>query len=188
MAKKDDELELDVAEDEKKKGGGMMKIVMFVVIGLVLVGGAVGTTLFLVGGNKADTEAVADASDSDAKPAKGEKKKKKKQAGAKPVFFEMTPPFVVNLNDTESNVRYLQVSVSLMTYSPEDMNQVKEYLPLIKNRLILLLGEQKFNALRTKQGKEALQAAALKTVREGLEEMTGDPLVEGLFITSIVGQ
>lgn len=197
MASNDDDLELDVSGSEEKKSGGAMKWVIIIVAALVLVGGGVTAALLLMGGDEPteqQAEMVADAStgaaDEPATEVKQEKKKKKKKKKRKgtPNFLDMTPAFVVNLNDTESDVKFLQVSVSLMSFSKEDMDKVREYTPLIKNKLVLLFSEQKFNELRTKAGKEKLQAEALLTVQEALEEMTGSELIDALYITSIVGQ
>jgi len=197
MASNDDDLELDVTGSEEKKGGGAMKWVIIIVAALVLVGGGVAAALLLMGGDEQAVEQTAMADDAMAdesadaaeKSTKAVKKKKKKKTRkGTPNFMDMTPAFVVNLNDTDSDVKFLQVSVSLMSFSKEDIDKVREYRPLIKNKLVLLFSEQKFNELRTRAGKEKLQAEALLTVQQSLEEMTGSELIDGLYITSIVGQ
>ncbi len=197
MASNDDDLELDVSGSETKKSGGAMKWVIIIVVALALIGGGVAAALLLMGGNEQtdeQTEKVAatlsdESADDAEQPAKEVKtKKKKKQRKGIPNFMDMTPAFVVNLNDATSDVKFLQVSVSLMSYSKEDMDMVREYTPLIKNQLVLLFSEQKFEELRTKAGKEKLQAEALSTVQQALEEMTGRELIDALYITSIVGQ
>lgn len=197
MARNDDDLELDVSGSEEKKSGGVMKIVIIIVAALILVGGGVTAALLLMGGDDQPDEqaemmadASADTADENATETRQEtiKKKKKPKRKGTPNFLDMSPAFVVNLNDTESDVKFLQVSVSLMSFSKEDMEQVREYTPLIKNKLVLLFSEQKFNELRTKTGKEKLQAEALLTVQQALEDMTGKELIDGLYITSIVGQ
>jgi len=197
MASVDDDLELDVSGSEEKKSGGAMKWVIIIVVALALVGGGVTAAMLLMGDDEpADeqsemvaTESSAGSADGAEQPAKEVKKKKKKQKRkGTPNFMDMTPAFVVNLNDTASDVKFLQVSVSLMSYSKEDIDKVREYTPLIKNQLVLLFSEQKFKELRTKVGKEKLQAEALSTVQQALEEMTGSELIDALYITSIVGQ
>jgi len=198
MASIDDDLELDVTGSEEKKSSGTMKWVIIIVAILLLVGGGIAAALLLMGSDEQTSEqtemmsdASADATDKPekaAKQVKDKKKKSKKKREGKPVFMDMTPAFVVNLNDTASDVKFLQVSVSLMSYSKEDMDQVREYTPLVKNQLVLLFSEQKFEELRTKAGKEKLQAEALLTVQQALKEMTGSEMIDALYITSIVGQ
>ena len=192
MASNDDDLELDVSGSEEKKSGGTMKWVIIIVAALVLVGGGVTAALLLMGGDEQTEEQAEMASDASTDEQVAEnkqvKKKKKKKRKGTPNFMDMSPAFVVNLNDTDSDVKFLQVSVSLMSFSKEDIDKVRDYTPLIKNKLVLLFSEQKFNELRTKAGKEKLQAEALLTVQEALEEMTGSELIDALYITSIVGQ
>ena len=192
MASNDDDLELDVSGSEEKKSGGTMKWVIIIVAALVLVGGGVTAALLLMGGDEQTEEQAEMASDASTDEQVAEnkqvKKKKKKKRKGTPNFMDMSPAFVVNLNDTDSDVKFLQVSVSLMSFSKEDIDKVRDYTPLIKNKLVLLFSEQKFNELRTKAGKEKLQAEALLTVQEALEEMTGSELIDELYITSIVGQ
>ena len=191
MASNDDDLELDVSGSEEKKSSGTMKWVIIIVAVLLLVGGGVTAALLLMGGDEQtgeQAEMMSDATDEQAAENKQVKKKKKNKRKGTPNFMDMSPAFVVNLNDTESDVKFLQVSVSLMSFSKEDIDKVRDYTPLIKNKLVLLFSEQKFNELRTKAGKEKLQAEALLTVQEALEEMTGSELIDALYITSIVGQ
>ncbi len=195
MARNDDDLELDVSGSEEKKSGGSMKIVIIIVAVLLLIGIGVTAALLLMGEDEPPMEEAAEMSadkkveaDEEAVESPKPQKKKKVKRKGKPNFLDMTPAFVVNLNDTESDVKFLQVSVSLMSFSTEDMDLIREYVPLIKNKLVLLFSEQKFNELRTKKGKEKLQAEALLTVQEALTEMTGKELVDALYITSIVGQ
>ncbi len=199
MASVDDDLELDVSGSEKKKIGGSVKWIIIIVAALALVGGGVAAALLLMGGDEqtgeqsemvaaASPEESVDATGEPVKEVKKQKKKQKKKPKGIPNFMDMTPAFVVNLNDTESDVKFLRVSVSLMSYSKEDIDKVREYTPLIKNQLVLLFSEQKFDELRTKVGKEKLQAEALLTVQQALEEMTGSELIDALYITSIVGQ
>ncbi len=61
-------------------------------------------------------------------------------------------------------------------------------MPMIRHYLVLLFSSQAFSELKTREGKEKLQKEALETVRRVLTEVTGEPLVEQVFLPSIVGQ
>lgn len=185
MAQKDEDLDLDVESEKPKKSGKLGKILLFGGIGLLVVGMAVTITVLLL--RSPAPEAVAADEPVAEKPAPQAAAKAKKNAGKSPIYLDLDPPFVVNLND-DSGVRFLQVAVSVMAYSQEDLDKVQANMPLVRHNLVLLFSSLKFDEIKTRDGKIALQEKALSTVRNALKEITGEPLVEGLYLPSIVGQ
>lgn len=189
MAEEDD-LDLDV----EKKGGGGKKILIFSLIGILVIGASIGTTVALLGGGD-DTEQAGDEEgeegDKAEKKGKKKKKKKKKKKSKDPIVphYKDLDPIVVNLNDPESGVRFLQVAFTIMTTSAANDEKAKLHMPVIKHHLNLLLSSQKFNSLKTREGKIKLQQDALKAVHAALKEVDEDEdVVKQIFIRSIVGQ
>jgi len=194
----DDELDLDVGTTNKSGGGS--KMIIIAVLAIVLMGGTVGLTMMLMGGDKKvqvdeDSEEESDEEDEEEeKPKKKKKKKRKKKKGSKgksklktPFYLELPKPVVVNL-DGSSGVRFLQVSVALMVYKESDVELLKKHLPVIRHNLVLLFSSQNFSDLQSMEGKKKLQANALKAVREELTKLIGKPIVEAVYLPSIVGQ
>lgn len=187
MAQKDEDLDLDVESEKPRKSGKLGKILLFSGIGVLVVAMAVTITILLVRspapaqGPEA-AEAPTEQQSAEAAPAKS-----KKKPGASPLYMDLDPAFVVNLDD-DSGVRFLQVAVSVMAYSQEALDKVQANMPLIRHHLVLLFSSQKFSDIKTRDGKIALQEKALATVRNALKEVTGEPLVEALYLPSIVGQ
>jgi len=194
----DDELDLDVGTANKSGGGS--KMIIIAVLAIVLMGGTVGLTMMLMGGDKKvqvdeDSEEESDEEDEEEeKPKKKKKKKRKKKKGSKgksklktPFYLELPKPVVVNL-DGSSGVRFLQVSVALMVYKESDVELLKKHLPVIRHNLVLLFSSQNFSDLQSMEGKKKLQANALKAVREELTKLIGKPIVEAVYLPSIVGQ
>lgn len=108
-------------------------------------------------------------------------------SSAPPQYLALSPAFVVNLSDTET-MRYLQVDIEVMARDAAVLDAVKAHLPIIRNDLLLLMGQQKSADLETREGKEKLQAAALAEVQRILTEQTGKAGVEALYFTSLVMQ
>lgn len=104
-----------------------------------------------------------------------------------PQYLSLSPAFVVNLADDEA-MRYLQVDIEVMARDAKTLESVKAHLPVIRNNLLLLMGQQRYQDLDTREGKEKLQAAALAEVQRILQEQTGQPGVEALYFTSLVMQ
>jgi flagellar FliL protein len=119
---------------------------------------------------------------SHAAPAKKEAEKKLPSQ-----YFAMDPAFVVNLADTDA-VRYLQADVQLATRDPETLKALQEQAPAIRNRLLLLFGQQTSEQLVQRSGKERLQDRALAEVKSVLKHEGAPDKVEAVIFTSLVTQ
>ncbi len=105
-----------------------------------------------------------------------------------PLFLALDPPFVVNF-DSEQAVRFLQVTVQLMSRDAATIEMLKTNDPIVRNDLLLLFGNQKYAELATRDGKEALRNEALADVRKVLEAAGGHPeRLEAVYFTSFVMQ
>ena len=102
-------------------------------------------------------------------------------------YYALDPAFVVNLADTDS-VRYLQADVQLMTRDPGTRAALETHAPAIRNRLLLLFGQQTALQLSQRNGKEALQRQALSEVRSVLDGEGAPDKVEAVYFTSMVTQ
>jgi len=129
----------------------------------------------------------------DAADAKGDKKahadkSAEKKPKAPATYIKMDPPFVVNF-EAKGLMRFLQVSVEVMTRDPATAELLKLHDPRIRNDLLMLFGNQQFESISTREGKEALRAEALKAVENVIKTEGGDgKQVEQLFFTSFVMQ
>lgn len=102
-------------------------------------------------------------------------------------YYAMDPAFVVNLADTDA-VHYLQADVQLMTRDPATLAALQAQAPALRNRLLLLFGQQSTQSLAARRGKELLQAQALKEVRAVLKGEGAPDKVEAVYFTSLVTQ
>lgn len=150
-----------------KKPGGKKKLVMMAAVAaLVLGGGGVGGLLYLKKQKAAAEAAAAAEEDGDAPVAKAGKKDAKKE---KPVFVPMDP-FVVNLADHEAD-RYAQIGITLEVPDEHVGEDIKNYLPAIRNNILLLLAHKSSADLAGGDGKELL---AKQIRREALRAMGED--------------
>ena len=171
-----------MAEEEEAppEGGGKSKKKLIIIIGgvaLLLIINVV-AMIFIVQAMKGDepeegAEAMAE------EPAM--------PVNAKPNYVSLSPPFVVNFED-QSSVRFLQVSVEVMTRDPAMVAEIELHMPRIRNALVLLFSAQNYQTLSTREGKVQIRAASLKEVQNILEERTGKPAVEEIYFTSFVMQ
>ena len=102
-------------------------------------------------------------------------------------YYALEPAFVVNLVDTDA-VRYLQADVQLVTRDPATLAAFELHAPAIRNRLLLLFGQQSSAQLAQRSGKERLQDGALAEVRKVLKQEGAPDKVEAVIFTSLVTQ
>jgi flagellar FliL protein len=140
---------------------------------VVVLGGAGAGAFFLLGGESDPKKAHAEA---------------KKEEHLPPIYIALDPPFVVNF-EAESAVRFLQVTVGVMTRDPEMEKLVKDNDPRVRNDLLLILGGQTYASVSTTEGKEALRTRCLEATRLIVKEMGGEAnKIEALYFTSFVMQ
>ena len=80
-----------------------------------------------------------------------------KVAKVKPPVFHTLDPFTVNLTE-ENGDHYLQVSIVYQVADNKIVDEVKTYLPVIRNRVLLLLSAKRPSELATAEGKQKLDA------------------------------
>ena len=190
------------AKDGEKaaaKGGKSKLLIIIAAAVLLLGGGGAGAYFFMH--KSADDEVTADSDEGehadDAKETKKEKgkakgKKDKKGKAAEPklpaIYVEFQPPFVVNF-DAKGVMRFLQVSMQVMTRDHETSELIKLHDPKIRNNMLLLLGSQTLDTISTMEAKEELRKKALETIVKIVDDEGGEgKKVEDLFFTSFVMQ
>ncbi|WP_460814438.1 flagellar basal body-associated FliL family protein [Luteimonas pelagia] len=120
----------------------------------------------------------------DAEPAPEEAKAPTR---GKALYFALEPAFVVNLAD-EDAVRYLQAELQVMTRDAATLAALEQHAPAVRNRLLLLFGQQTARTLSARRGKETLQALALAEVRAALAAEQAPDGIEAVYFTSLVTQ
>jgi flagellar FliL protein len=86
-------------------------------------------------------------------------------------------------------VRFLQVSAQIMTRDPKTLEELKVADPIIRNDLLLLLGNQNYTTISSREGKEKLRQLALEAVRKVVTNAGGKASkVEAIYFTSFVMQ
>jgi flagellar FliL protein len=171
MAKGKNDLNLGNGDKttEKQQGekGGMKKIII-IVVALLLVGGGA-AAFFLLGGDSAD--ATTDEATAEAEAVVEEKD---------PIYHELVRDFVITFDDP-SGTRYLQLSLQVMAYEQEIIDKVNANLPAVRNSLIMLVGGQNFEDLKTNEGKENLRKQILDSVQSVSRLKAGQKLEDVLF-------
>jgi len=152
---------------------------LIIILCSVLAAGAAGGAAFFMSGAKDAAQA---------KTEEGQEAQQGKGPKLPAVYVKFDPPFVVNF-ENKGMMRFLQVSVEVMTRDPATAEMIKQHDPKLRNDLLMLLGNQTYETISTRDGKERLRGDALKTVAEVIVGEGGKAgNVEQLYFTSFVMQ
>ena len=102
-------------------------------------------------------------------------------------YVSLGEKFVVMVQDN-GRQRYLQATVSALTHDEAVVAALRLHAPLVRGRLVSLLGEQDFAQLRTDAGRQQLRERILVTLQDVLNKEMGRPGVEQVFFTDLVLQ
>ena len=160
---KTDDASAVVAAPKKSK----LKLIVIVLVVLLAAGG--GASYFLLG-----KKAPAGAAE-----AKHEKPKA-------PVFANLYP-FTVNLQQ-EAGEQFLQVAITVQVTDEKAMEEVKLYMPQVRNRILLLLSSKKASEINTADGKKKLADEIAAQIRTPFSKQGKPQEVDNVFFTSFVIQ
>ena len=146
------------AEGDAPKKGSKKLIIIGAAVAVLLAGG--GGAFFMMK-KKADAEAAAAAEgeDGEAEHAAPGKQAKKPEHGKDehkgPPTFVPLDPFIVNLADKEGE-RFAQIGVSLQVDDAKIGEEMKGYMPAIRNSVLLILSHKTSAELLSIEGKQKL--------------------------------
>jgi flagellar FliL protein len=106
---------------------------------------------------------------------------------AKPPVFHTLEPFTVNLAE-ENGDHYLQMSVVYQLADDKAVEQIKIYLPVIRNRILLMLSAKRPSELATPEGKQKLVAELVAAARESIPGPAEPATVSGAYLGAFVIQ
>lgn len=173
------------------------KLLLFIIIGvLVLVLGGGGAAFFLMKKSHSD----ADAEEGDEPPTKSAKaKKKKKDDHSAPPVFTKLEPFVVKLQ-AEQQEAYVQAVPELKLLEAPVADQVKNFMPEIRHKVLLILAGKKASELSNPQGMQVLAnqirvsinatltGEAPDPAQEKQDQADADAPVQAVFFSSLIVQ
>ena len=156
--------EANASDAQPKKGKGKLFIILGVVLVLLIAAGA-GAFLFMK---------KQKAHDEEEDPAAAETHKAQlRDPAAKPVFLPLDQ-FTVNLADRDAD-RYAQITLTLELSEEKRTDQVKNFMPIIRNNILMVLSHKTALEMLSREGQENLAAEIRAEVARamGLAEPKG---------------
>ena len=147
---------IEDAQNAAPKKGKKKLIIMVVAAVLVLAIGG-GVAMVMMKKKAAEAAAAAEDDGGDAPHAAAAPKKGKDDHHAPPVFLPLEP-FVVNLADKDAD-RFAQVGITLEIEDAKAAEELKAYMPAIRNGVLMVLSHKTSKELMELTGKQELAMA-----------------------------
>ncbi len=138
-----------------KKGNKKLFIIIGAVVAVLLLGG-IGAVVMMKKSAAAAAAAEEGGEQADGEAAPKKAKMAKHDPKAVPSFVPLDP-FTVNLADRDSE-RYAQVGITLELADPTLEAQIKAFMPVIRNNILLALADSTAGDLMARDGKARLAA------------------------------
>lgn len=173
------------ATEEEQSGGGKSKLPIIGAVLAVLAIGGYFATPYVMNMISPPVEVDAeDAATTDAKETGNRKIDKSKPA----LFTSLRPPLVINFRDSFGDAHFMQITLEIMARDQGVIDEVKNYVAVIRNSLILMFGSVDYDHVTTRAGKEKMLADALLEIQGIIEDETGKTGIEAVYFTSLIIQ
>ncbi|MER2511896.1 MAG: flagellar basal body-associated protein FliL, partial [Nitrosomonas ureae] len=117
----------------------------------------------------------------------GEGETEKAKPKAKPTTFIDLDIFTVNLQPEENN-QYLQVGLTIKARETEVVQEITKQMPLIRNRILMLLSSKKAADISSIAGKQQLSQQVSDEIRQSIDSEDLQEDVREVLFTSFVIQ
>ena len=152
------------------------KLIIIIAAAVVIVAGAAGGAFMFLHNSAAGPTS-----------AEGKKKETKGEPAKAPVFVTLDP-FTVNLQSENGTDQFLQVALTLQVPDATQEEMIKNFMPQVRSRLLLLLSSKKASELNSVDGKKKLTDDIIATVNQPFAEKGSPQEVSAVFFTSFVIQ
>lgn len=117
----------------------------------------------------------------------GDPKDVKEAVSNEPAVFVPLEQFVVNLQPEDGDA-YLQIALTLQVPNLEQEELLKQNMPKVRSRVLMLLSGKRKSEISTVEGKKQLGAEIVAAVKEPFVAKGTAPVVSEVLFTSFVIQ
>ena len=149
---------------------GKKKLIIIIAAAVLLLGGGGGAALMLLKKKPVDE----DGGDEHAEVEKAKPRAAVKHDPKHPPTFAPLDPFTVNLADRETE-RFAQVAVTLELDAPATADQIKTFMPAIRNNILMVLAHKTSTEILVAEGKTRLAGEIQRATSRALGVEVDEP-------------
>lgn len=200
MADKPNIKESNIDSGADKKMAQLKILMIAVVLLVIMMGGA--TVAFLMSFNKeigvlaentkklskAEKNAKEKGNKSEAlEDTKEEGKEGAKVAIVKPQFYKFTPSIVTNVM-SKDQIKYIRIDVELMTKNESDLENIRNYGPLLRSEVVSILNSAPFDDFATVEARDKVRKRILDKLKSVMTEHVDHEVIDQVLFTNFVIQ
>lgn len=99
------------------------------------------------------------------------------------IYFGLEPDIITNYTSETNKIGFISVSVEFMLADNDGLDIIEKHEPLIRDKIISLLGQQSPQHLRSLTGREEIRKVIQNEVNTLLQQETGKGVIENLLFT-----
>lgn len=99
------------------------------------------------------------------------------------IYFGLEPDIITNYVSETNKIGFISVSVEFMLADDDSLDVIEKHEPLIRDKIISLLGQQSPQHLRSLTGREDVRKLIQNEVNSLLKQESGAAVIENLLFT-----
>ena len=103
-------------------------------------------------------------------------------------YFQLEPDIITNYIKTGKRIGFVRITVELMAKSSRNLSLIDDHEPLIRDKIITILGEQTEAVVKSITERETIRKRCLDEVNEMLQAEIGKKPLEDLLFTKYIYQ
>lgn len=102
------------------------------------------------------------------------------------IYFGLEPDIITNYITSNNKIGFINVAIKLMTVGDSGLDIIEKHQPLIRDKIISILGQQPPQRLRSLKGREEVRMAIQNEVNKLLKKESGKEAIEQLLFTKFL--
>jgi len=103
-------------------------------------------------------------------------------------YYPLEPDIITNYVKAGKRIGFVRISAELLVNSKTNFAVVEKHAPLIRDRIITILGEQNEKEIKSSAEREAIRLRCLLEINDVVAAVAGVRPVQDLFFTSFLFQ
>lgn len=103
-------------------------------------------------------------------------------------YYALEPDVITNYIKPGKHLGYIRLGIDLMVKSATAYQAVEIHEPIIRDRIITILGEQNEQQIKSITERKVIKARCLEAANEAIFEITGTRPIEDLLFTKYLDQ
>jgi len=103
-------------------------------------------------------------------------------------YYPLNPDIITNYVKVGKRIGFVRISAELLVNSKNDFSLVEKHAPLIRDRIITIIGEHNEKEIKSAAEREEIRLRCLLEINDVVAAITGTRPIQDLFFTTFLYQ